>query len=191
MILPIVAYGNPVLRQKAADISRSFPDLSRFIDDLYETMYNASGVGLAAPQVGRSARVFIVDGTPMQERAPQEKELESFKQVFINPQIIQQEGEPWPFEEGCLSIPGIREAVMRRPQVTIRYWDADWNEREETYSGLRARIIQHEYDHLEGVLFTDYASPLKKQLLQPKLLRISRGGFVEDYPMTYARKQRV
>ncbi len=191
MILPIIAYGNAVLRQKNQEVGPNTPDLETFIGDLFETMDNASGVGLAAPQVGRSLRLFVVDGGPMAERYPGEPELLTFRQVFLNPQILQQEGEPWAFEEGCLSIPGIRESVSRKPQLTIRYCDAQFNERTETYSGIRARIIQHEYDHLEGVLFIDYLSPLKKQLLQPKLQRIARGAMQEDYPMSYTRRTRA
>jgi len=187
MILPIVAFGHPVLRQKTEKIDREYPDLEVLIENMFETMYHASGVGLAAPQIGLSIRLFIVDGAPMIDRAANEPELKTFQQVFINPEVIEEDGKPWAFEEGCLSIPGLRENVNRKPLITVRYWDREWNERTELLDGLRARIVQHEHDHLEGVLFTDYSSPLKKQLNNGKLQRISRGDIVEDYPMTYHR----
>jgi peptide deformylase len=175
MIYPIVVYGDPVLKKRAEDIEKDSLDVKTLAADMFETMYAASGVGLAAPQIGKSIRMFVVDAEPMDE------ELKDFKKVFINPQILDEEGEEWAFEEGCLSIPGIRADVFRPEKVRIRYFDEDWNEHEDTFEGVAARIIQHEYDHIEGVLFTDYLSGLKKRLLQSKLQNISKGQVKTDY----------
>src|SRR6478735_2818026 len=153
MILPIVAYGDPVLKKKAQDIDSNYKDLPKLIENMFETMYEAHGVGLAAPQVGLGIRLFVVDGEPLDE-----ENLKGFKKVFINPVILKEEGSEWPYEEGCLSIPGIRAEVMRHHKLTIEYYDENWKKVKEVYDGLKARIIQHEYDHIEGVLFIDHLS---------------------------------
>lgn len=178
MIYPIVLYGDPVLKQKAKEVPEDF-DIKTFVEDLFETMYSAGGVGLAAPQVGKSLRVFVIDSTPMEEE--EDGDGKGFKQAFINPEILEEEGEKWAFEEGCLSIPGIREDVSRKEEVTINYLDENLEEKEETFTGIRARIIQHEYDHIEGKLFTEYLSPLKKRLLKGRLASISKGKVDADY----------
>lgn len=180
MIFPIIAFGDPVLKKRAAEIDKDYPDLSKLIADMYETMYRSKGVGLAAPQIGLSLRLFITDGSPFEE-----EEVEDFREVFINPIIRSEEGSLWKFNEGCLSIPNIREDVQRKDTVRIEYYDENWNFKEVTYSGLAARIIQHEYDHLEGVLFTDRISPLRRRLLKNKLLDISRGNVDVDYKMKF------
>lgn len=182
MILPIVAYGDAVLKRNATDIDPTYPGLQDLIANMYETMYNAEGVGLAAPQIGLSIRLFITDGKPFSEDDPA---LANFKQVFINAQILDEKGEAWKFNEGCLSIPGIREDVMRKPVVNIRYFDEQFNQYEKTFEGLSARIIQHEYDHIEGVLFTDKLSPLKKKLLKGKLRDVSVGKVDVNYRMKF------
>ncbi|MEM9324786.1 MAG: peptide deformylase [Bacteroidota bacterium] len=175
MIYPIVLYGDPVLKKKAVDVTKE--EIGEdFIGNMFETMYEASGVGLAAPQIGKSWRLFIIDTTSMEE-----DENEGLKRAFINPEIIEQKGEPWAFEEGCLSIPGVREDVEREEEVLIRYLDENWEAHEDRFSGLKARVIQHEYDHIEGVLFTDYLSPLKKRLLKGRLSNISKGKVDADY----------
>jgi len=184
MILPITAYGEPVLKKKAADIDKNYPGLKELIANMYETMYNASGVGLAAPQVGLGIRLFITDGAPFEE----DEEAQNFKKVFINPIITKEDGEKWSFNEGCLSIPGIREDVNRNAEVHITYFDENFKKHEEVYKGLPARIIQHEYDHIEGILFIDRLSPLKKRLLKNKLLDISKGKVDVDYRMRFPKK---
>jgi len=176
MIYPIVMYGDPVLRQRAADIEPG-TDLKQLIEDMYETMDNASGIGLAAPQIGKAIRLFVVDGTVLED----EPDMQDFKKAFINPQILEETGTPWEYEEGCLSIPNIREKVSRRETLKIRYYDETWTQKEETYSGIKARIIQHEYDHIEGKLFVDYLPALKKRLLKGKLADISKGKVDTDY----------
>ena len=187
MIIPIVAYGTKVLKQKAEVISSNYPNLEQLIEDMFETMYEASGVGLAAPQIGKSIRLFIVDGSPF---ADEDDEMEGFRKVFINPQIVEESGEEWNFNEGCLSIPSIREDVSRLSKVRIRYQDQDFNNIEEEYDGTKARIIQHEYDHIEGILFTDYLSPIKKRLLKSKLNHISKGNVKVNYRMKFPLKKR-
>lgn len=186
MILPIVAFGTPVLKQKAKNIDMDYVGLSELIDNMYETMHEASGVGLAAPQIGMSIRLFIVDASPFEEDEP---ELKDFQQVFVNPDIVKEEGEEWDFNEGCLSIPHIREDVSRKPKIRIRYQDEHFNTYDEEFEGIAARIIQHEYDHIEGVLFTDYLSPLKKRLLKRKLNDISKGNIRVDYRMKFPQKK--
>jgi peptide deformylase len=176
MIYPIVMYGDPVLRQKAKDIEPG-ADLKQLIEDMFETMHGASGIGLAAPQIGKSMRLFIVDGTVLED----EPDMADFKKVFINPQMVEELGTPWEFEEGCLSIPNIREKVSRKSDLRIRYYDENWEVREETYDGMKARIIQHEYDHIEGKMFVDYLTPLKKRLLKGKLADISKGKVDTEY----------
>ncbi len=190
MILPIVLYGDPVLRKKAEEITPDYPDLKNLIQNMFDTMYQASGVGLAAPQIGKAIRLFVVDTQPFVEDEDEEdeefsqeekKELASFKKVFINAKILNEEGEQWKFKEGCLSIPKIREEVYRKPMLTIEYLDENFNKHQETYKGLIARVIQHEYDHIEGILFTDRISPFKKRLLSGKLADISKGKVDAEY----------
>lgn len=182
MIYPIVAYGDPVLKKVAEDINPDNPDfdLKQLVKDMFETMYAANGVGLAAPQIGKSLRLFVVDAEPMDP-----ENLVGFKKAFVNPTIIEEEGEDWTYEEGCLSIPNIRENVDRPEQVTIHYFDENWKEYEETFEGMAARVIQHEYDHIEGVLFTDYLSSFKKRLIKSKLNNISKGKVNADYRMRF------
>ena len=182
MILPIVAYGDPVLRKETEEIDQDYPDLKDTIEDMFETMYKAQGVGLAAPQVGLPIRLFIVDATPYEEDEP---ELEGFKRIFINPIIVEEEGEEWKFNEGCLSIPGIREDVSRKPKVTIEYYNEKFELVEEVLDGIAARIVQHEYDHIEGILFTDLISPLKKRLVKGKLNNIAKGNVKVNYRMKF------
>lgn len=191
MILPIVAYGDPVLKKEAEEIDENYPDLGKLIEDMFETMYEASGVGLAAPQIGKAIRLFIVDGSPFAERDEDEEEdpkaagMEGFKKVFINPIIEEEDGKEWGFAEGCLSIPKIREEVMRKERVRLSYYDENWNFQEEWFDGYKARIIQHEYDHIEGILFTDHLSVLKKRLLSKRLSNISQGVVNVDYKMRF------
>lgn len=196
MILPIVPYGDPLLKKRSKDIELTHPGLKQLIADMYETMYAAQGVGLAAPQVGHSIRLFIVDGSPFAEEDEEDegepdedaKSLVDFKKIFINPEILDESGEKWGFIEGCLSIPNIREEVMREPKIVLRYMDENFNEFEETFFGYRARIIQHEYDHLEGVLFTDRISVLRRRMLQGKLNDITKGKTDASYRMRYPIK---
>jgi peptide deformylase len=169
-------YGDPVLRQRASDIAPG-TDLKQLIEDMFETMAAASGIGLAAPQIGKPIRLFVVDGTVLED----EEGMEGFRKAFVNPQMLEELGEPWEFEEGCLSIPNIREKVARKAKLRIRYYDENWNLQEEEYGGMKARIIQHEYDHIEGKLFVDYLTPLKKRLLKGKLADISKGKVDTEY----------
>lgn len=192
MILPIVAYGDSVLKKEAEEIDKDYPDLEKLIEDMYETMYSAQGVGLAAPQIGKSIRLFIVDGSPFSDGDDEDEEsdpravgMEDFKKVFINPIIENEEGEEWGFHEGCLSIPKIREEVFRKEKVQISYFNENWEFKEEVYDGYAARIIQHEYDHIDGILFTDHLSPLKRRLLNKKLQNISKGEISVDYKMKF------
>ncbi|PMD96674.1 peptide deformylase [Siphonobacter sp. BAB-5405] len=193
MILPIVAYGDPVLRKEAVDIQKDTDlDLQALVDNMFETMYKASGVGLAAPQVGMSLRLFVVDGTPIIDGEEEDSEdfdpsLVGFKKAFINPEILEEDGEEWAYEEGCLSIPGIRSDVSRPERVKIKYYDLDWNEHIDEYDGIAARIIQHEYDHIEGILFTDHLPPLKRTLLKKKLSNITKGEVRVDYKMKFSK----
>ncbi len=186
MILPITIYGNPVLRRVTDDIDKEYPNLQQLISDMYETMYSSDGVGLAAPQIDKSIRVFIIDASPMVEDDPT---LEGFKRTFINAYIVEEEGELWSFNEGCLSIPGIREDVNRPEKITIQYYDEEWNFKEEVLEGVKARIIQHEYDHLDGILFTDKIAPIRKRLLKNKLTAMSKGKFKADYKVKIPRKR--
>lgn len=190
MILPIRAIGDPVLKVKCRDIDENYPDLNSLLDNMFETMYAARGVGLAAPQIGLPIRVFIVDVSPFAEDEEDEetkKELENFKKVFINAQKVDEFGEPWKFSEGCLSIPGIHEDVERNESLTLHYFDENFKEHTETFTGLRARVIQHEYDHIDGVLFTDHLSVFKKRLIQKKLKNISIGQVQVDYKMRFPK----
>lgn len=176
MIYPIVVYGDPVLKKKARNLEKGEIDVEQLSQDMFETMWSAHGVGLAAPQIGMSLRMFVVDGSPMEEES-----MEDFQRVFINPEIIEETGARWAYEEGCLSIPNIREDVERHARVRIKYFDVHWNEQEEVLEGLKARIVQHEYDHIEGILFTDYLSPFKRRMLKGKLQNISKGKTSVDY----------
>ncbi len=182
MKLPIVAYGDPVLKKKAVDIDFEQPDLKQLVDDMFETMYAARGVGLAAPQIGQSVRLFVVDASPFDDEEP---ELKDFKKAFINARMLEETGEEWPFNEGCLSIPDIREDVYRKPVIRISYDDESGTHHEDTFKGLAARIIQHEYDHIEGKLFIDYLSPLRKRLIGKKLNDISKGIVKAEYKMKF------
>ena len=189
MILPIVAYGDPVLKKKALDISKEYPNLDVLLENMFETMYNAFGVGLAAPQIGLPIRLFLVDTRPFAEDEELTKEeqevLNGFKRVFINAKIIKEEGSEWAFNEGCLSIPDIREDVFRQPKITIDYVDENFKSHTEEFNGLVARVIQHEYDHIEGILFTDKLSSLKKRLIKGKLANISKGKIDVEYRMRF------
>lgn len=198
MILPIVAYGDPVLRKVGVEISKDYPNLQQLISDMFDSMNNAFGVGLAAPQVGKAIRLFIVETKPFAERdeddeedefTPEErKELEAFRRVFINAKIVEEDGLEWVFNEGCLSIPKIREDVLRKPKIRIHYYDEHFKFFDETFEGLIARVIQHEYDHIEGKLFTDKISPLRKRLLKGKLNDISKGKVQIGYRMRFPNK---
>ena len=189
MILPIVAYGDPVLKKKGKEITKDYPKLSELLDTMFETMYNAHGVGLAAPQIGLPIRLFIVDTEPFSEDEELSKEeadqLKSFKKIFINATILEETGEEWAFAEGCLSIPDIREDVFRNETIKIHYFDENFVEHTETYGGVAARVIQHEYDHIEGILFTDKLSSLKKRLIKGKLVNISKGKISSEYRMRF------
>jgi peptide deformylase len=189
MILPIVAYGDPVLKTVTKEIPKDYLDLKKLVADMYETMYHAHGVGLAAPQVGKSIRLFVIDSAPMEDDEDEKGNpitpKPGLKRAFINPRIVAEEGEEWGFNEGCLSIPGIRENVYRKPIITLRFQDEDFNEYEEKFDGMTARVIQHEYDHLEGVLFTDHLSPLKKRLIKARLTKITKGIVDADYRMKF------
>lgn len=191
MILPIVAYGDPVLKRKADEVEQSHPDLQTLIDNMFETMYEASGVGLAAPQIGKSIRLFVIDGSPFADKDEDEEDdplaegIDGFKKVFINPQILEENGEEWAFNEGCLSIPKVREDVYRKPKIRVQYFDENWQKHDEIFEGYKARIIQHEYDHIEGILFTDKLSAIRKKLISKKLANISKGLVSVDYKMKF------
>lgn len=179
MIYPIVLIGDPVLKKKTEDIPLDMPDLKETIENMFETMHNAHGVGLAAPQVGKSLRLFVIDASAWDD----EPDLVTFKKVFINAEIVSQTGTEWKFEEGCLSIPGMKENVVRKPTLTIKYLDENLQPQEETFDGLKARIIQHEYDHIDGILYTDRLPAFKKAIIKSKLNDISRGIVDVKYPI--------
>lgn len=189
MTLPIVAYGDPVLRKVGKEIDADYPNLKKLIANMWETMYRANGVGLAAPQVSVPIRLFLVDTTPFADdeelSAEEQKSLDGFKRVFINAYLDEEIGEEWTFNEGCLSIPDVREDVKRKDTITISYFDENFENKKETYNGILARVIQHEYDHIEGILFTDKLSPLKKRLLKGRLANISKGKIDVDYRMRF------
>jgi peptide deformylase len=193
MIIPIYGYGEPVLRKVGEEISPEYPNLKEVIANMYDTMYNAYGVGLAAPQVGLAIRLFIIDTEPFSDSEDLSKEeqaqLKGFKQTFINAKMLKEEGEEWGFNEGCLSIPDVREDVYRNEKITIEYCDEDFNKKPEVFDGLIARVIQHEYDHIEGVLFTDHLTILKKTLIKKKLQNIMEGKARPDYKMKFANKK--
>ena len=196
MILPIIAYGDPVLRKLGKSIDKEYPALESLLENMFETMYGAKGIGLAAPQIGLPIRIFIVDATPFKDDEELELEernfLSTFKQVFINAQIIDETGDEWVFNEGCLSIPDVREDVFRNETVKIEYLDEKFEKHTKEFSGIAARIIQHEYDHIQGILFTDKLSSLKKRLIKGKLANISKGKISIDYRMRfpYMKKKR-
>lgn len=194
MILPIVAYGNPVLRKIATDIDENYPNLAKLIEDMWETMYASNGVGLAAPQINKSIRIFVVDSAQIFTNMDDEERKESnypdtpgIKQVFINAHVIEELGDDWAYNEGCLSIPKIREDVLRAEEVTIEYLDEQFKKHIKTFSGVTARVILHEYDHIDGKLFIDYMSPLKKKLIKRKLDDIAKGNIRVDYKMSFSK----
>lgn len=193
MILPIVAYGAPILRTVSRDIDPDYPELQKLIADMWETMYASNGVGLAAPQVNRDIRLFVVDSAQLFENRDDEDEDEKFpdapgtRQVFINARILAKKGEEWSYNEGCLSIPKIREDVYREKEVTVSYLDEDFQPHEKTFNGITARIIMHEYDHIEGKLFIDYLKPLKRKMLKGRLDDISKGKIKVDYRMSFVK----
>jgi peptide deformylase len=184
MIYPIVIYGSPVLRKVAQEIDKDFPDFDKFIEDMWETMYQSDGVGLAAPQVGKSIRLFVIDGSPFEEDEPK---LKDFKKVFINAKIIDKADELISMNEGCLSIPLLREDVERPTKIRLEYYDENFNFHDEWFDGMAARVIQHEYDHTEGILFTDKVAPIKKRLIKGKLQAITKGKFNVDYKVKLAK----
>jgi len=194
MILPIVAYGDAVLKKKTKEITKDYPKLDELIENMYETMYGAYGVGLAAPQIGLPIRLFLVDTDPFSEDEDlsdeERSKLKGFKKTFINAKIIEEQGDEWAFNEGCLSIPDVREDVFRKPNIKIQYQDEDFNTHVEEYDGLIARVIQHEYDHIEGILFTDKLSSFKKRLIKGKLTNISKGKIKIDYRMRFPAMSR-
>ena len=189
MILPIVAYGDPVLRKKGEHMTKDYPNLEALIENMKETMYGAFGVGLAAPQIGLPIRIFLVDTEPFSEddefTEEEQEQLKNFQRTFINAEILEEVGDEWAFNEGCLSIPDVREDVFRQPKVTIKYQDENFKTHTEVYDGLIARVVQHEYDHIEGILFTDKLSSLKKRLIKGKLVNISKGKIKVDYRMRF------
>jgi len=188
MIFPVHIIGSPVLRKTAKDIDKDYKDLSIFIEDMFETMYDSDGVGLAAPQAGKSIRLFVIDATPLEEDDPS---LKGLKKVFINAQITERSGELKNMEEGCLSIPGIREDVKREDKIHIEYYDENFKFHEEYYEGIAARVIQHEYDHIDGILFTDKISPLRKRIIKGKLQAISKGKFETHYKVRLPERKRA
>ncbi len=171
MVYPIVVYGSPILRKKAVEINKDYPEFKQLVEDMFETMYKADGMGLAAPQIGKSIRIFVIDLTALEEDDPS---LKDFKKAFINPRILDEDGDIWTFNEGCLSLPTIREDVNRKSKIRIQYYDENFEFHEENYDGVKARVIQHEYDHLEGILFPDRLPPLRKKLLKGKLNAITK-----------------
>jgi peptide deformylase len=185
MILPIVAFGDPVLKKVASDVEQSYSELPQLIDSMFETMENSHGVGLAAPQIGKSIRVFVVDTSAFDDEYPDAKD---FREAFVNARITEEFGDKWNFNEGCLSIPGVREDVNRHSKLKMTYYDRNWNKHEKEFSGIIARVIQHEYDHIEGKLFVDHVSSLKKTLLKGRLNDISRGKVDVNYKMRFFRK---
>lgn len=200
MVLPIVVYGDPVLRKIGEEIDKSYPELDKLIKDMYDTMYNANGVGLAAPQIGKAIRLFIVDTRPFAESddeddeddeftPEQKKELKAFNRVFINARILNESGHEWSFSEGCLSIPKIRENVIRQADIEIEYVDQNFKKHTEKFNGVIARVIQHEYDHIEGKLFTDKVSPFKRKMISGKLSDIASGKITADYKTKVYRKK--
>ena len=190
MILPIRAFGDPVLRKVGKDIDQNYPQLNELIENMFETMHSANGIGLAAPQIGLDIRLFVIDVTPLAEDEDYEdiaEELKTFRKVFINAQILEESGQEWKFNEGCLSIPDVREDVKRKETIVIEYYDENFVQHKETFSDIRARVIQHEYDHIDGILFTDHLSALKKKLVKGKLQKISHGDVSVSYKMRFPK----
>ncbi len=187
MTFPIVAYGHPNLRKIAIDIDKDYPDLDNLIESMFETMYQSNGVGLAAPQINKSIRLFTIDASPFTEEAQTEIE---FKDVFINAKLVEETGDMWAFNEGCLSVPGINEDIMRLSKIRIQYYNANWEFQDKEFDGVIARVIQHEYDHLEGKLFVDHLSGLRKTMLKGKLNDISKGKVTADYRMIFAKQKK-
>ena len=187
MIYPVTAYGHPVLRKRGIEIERDYPDLNKVIENMYETMYQSNGVGLAAPQVNLSIRLFVIDANPYKEEQAQ---AENFKKAFINPEIIDESGEEWEFQESCLSIPTVAEYVSRKSELTIKYYDENFELHEEKYNGMIARVMQHETDHLNGVLFVDRINNFKKVLIRKKLIEISDGKIDTSYRMIFGKKKK-
>ena len=194
MTLPIYAYGHPILRQKTEKIDTNYPDLNSLVESMWETMYNANGVGLAAPQIGLALRLFVVDASPFaadpELSEEEQQQIKNFKHVFINPTITTFHGEGVDFNEGCLSIPDIRGEVTREDGISISYYDLEFNQHELELTGLASRVVQHEYDHIEGKLFTDKLSPFKRKILKSKLLQIEKGKITVDYPMEFPAKKK-
>ena len=186
MILPILAYGSPVLKRRCKEINSNYSNIDLLIDNMFETMYAAHGVGLAAPQIGKDIRLFIIDTTPFSKE--EEEEFTPIKKIFINPSIIRESGKVELFNEGCLSIPDIREDVSRKTNIVIEYLDERFDLRKESYKGINARVIQHEYDHVEGILFVDKISSLRKRMIKSKLTNISKGNIEVDYRMSFPIK---
>jgi len=186
MILPIVAFGSPILRKKCIDISPDYPELEILLENMKETMHEAHGVGLAAPQVNKAIRLFLIDTTPFVDDEEETEEV-IVKQAFINARILKETGEEWDFNEGCLSIPDVREDISRKPRITIEYFDENFEKHTDTYDGLTSRVIQHEYDHIQGVLFTDKISALRKRMIKGKLMDISKGKVNVAYKMRFTR----
>lgn len=186
MILPIFAYGQPVLKQVTQEIDKDYPDLQELIENMWETMYHASGVGLAAPQIGLPIRIFVIDTIQIMDEG---KEAEGLKQVFINAHKLEEVGEPWAYEEGCLSIPDVRGDVDRPPTLRLRWMDENFEPHEATFVGINARVIQHEYDHIDGVLFTEHLKPVKRRLVRRKLEDIRKGKVKIDYKMKFYSKK--
>ena len=194
MILPIVAYGNPVLKRVADEITSDYPDLSELIENMWETMYAAHGVGLAAPQIGLSIRLFVIDASLFVDEEEMDQEeidtLKDLKKVFVNPIIEEEQGELWSFNEGCLSIPDVREDVSRKEEIVVSYVDENFTPQQLKLNGLAARVVQHKYDHIQGVLFTDHLSPLKKRLIKKRLTSISKGSVSVEYRMKFPKKSK-
>lgn len=186
MILPIVAYGDSILKREGDEVPEDYPQLNELLENMNETMYHASGIGLAAPQVGLSIRLFVVDTVQLEDE--DDEDFKGIKKAFINPTILEETGEEWKYEEGCLSIPGVRGDVLRKPTIKIKYQDENFQWHEEIHDGMNARVIQHEYDHIEGVLFTDKLAPLKRKLVQNKLKKIMKGDVDVDYRMRFPRR---
>lgn len=187
MVLPVYVFGMSVLRKVAREIDEDYEGLDKLIEDMFETMSFSDGVGLAAPQIGKSIRLFLIDASRMED-IEDEPDIQSFRKIFINPYIVDEAGDKWSFSEGCLSLPNIREDVVRPSKVTIEYYDENWVFHEEEYDGVKARIIQHEYDHLDGRLFIDLINPLRRKLLGPRLNAITKGNGEADYKMVYPKK---
>lgn len=187
MVLPIVAYGHSTLKKKSVDIDKNYLELDKLIDDMFETMYATNGVGLAAPQINKNIRLFVIDADPFKKDYP---ETEGIRKVLINPHILEEEGEEWSFEEGCLSVPDIHEAVMRKPKILMEYYDENWQKHTQWFDGILARIMQHEYDHIEGTIFIEKLSNMRKMLLKKKLNNISTGNFNAKYRMVFPKAKK-